>query len=82
MSKYRKLTHVYYKCDYHIVFTPKYRFRILEGMIKSLVEHDLQVISTWKDVQLLELNVQKDHIHMVCSIPPKLSVSDYMGILR
>ena len=52
MSKYRKLTHVYYKCDYHIVFTPKYRFRILEGMIKSLVEHDLQVISTWKDVQL------------------------------
>ena len=82
MSKYRKLTHVYYKCDYHIVFTPKYRFRILEGMIKSLVEHDLQVISTWKDVQLLELNVQKDHINMVCSIPPKLSVSDYMGILR
>ena len=41
MSKYRQLTHVYYKCDYHIVFTPKYRFRILEGMIKSLVEHDL-----------------------------------------
>ena len=51
-------------------------------MIKSLVEHDLQVISSWKDVELLELNVQTDHIHMVCSIPPKLSVWDYMGILK
>ena len=54
MSKYRKLTHVYYKCDYHIVFTPKYRFRILEGMVKSLIEHDLQLISIWKDVQIQE----------------------------
>ena len=82
MSKYRKLTHVYYKCDYHIVFTPKYRFKILEGMVKSLVEHDLQVISTWKDVQILEMNIQKDHIHLICSIPPKVSISEYMGILK
>lgn len=59
MSKYRKLTHVYYKCDYHIVFTPMYRFQILEGMVKSLVEHDLQLISSWKDAQVIELNVQK-----------------------
>ena len=82
MSKYRKLTHVYYKCDYDIVFTPKYRFQILEGMVKSLVEHGLQVISTWKDVQVLEMNVQRDHIHLVCSIPPKVSVSEYMGVLK
>lgn len=82
MSKYRKLTHVYYTCDYHIVFTPKYRFQILEGMVKSLVEHDLQLISSWKDVQVIELNVQKDHIHLVCSIPPKVSISEYMGILK
>jgi len=82
MSKYRKLTHVYYKCDYHIVFTPKYRFRILEGMLKSLVEHDLQVISTWKEVIVQEMTVQKDHIHMVCSIPPKLSISEFMGVLK
>ena len=56
MSKYRKLTYVYYKCDYHIVFTPKYRFQILEGMVKSLVEHDLQLTSSWKDVEVIELN--------------------------
>ena len=51
-------------------------------MVKSLVEHDLQLISSWKDVQVIELNVQKDHIHLVCSIPPKVSISEYMGILK
>lgn len=51
-------------------------------MIKSLVEHDLQMISTWKDVQIQEMNVQKDHIHLVCSILPKVSISEYMGILK
>jgi putative transposase len=51
-------------------------------MVKSLVEHDLQVISSWKDVLVSELNVQKDHIHLVCSIPPKVSISEYMGILK
>ncbi len=58
MSKYRKLAHVYYKCDYHIVFTANYRFQIQEGMVKSLVEHDLQLISSWKDIQVIELKVQ------------------------
>lgn len=82
MSKYRKLTYVYYKCDYHIVFTPKCRFRVLEGMVKSLVEHDLQVISTWKDVIIQEMNVQKDHVHLVCSIAPKVSISEFMGVLK
>ena len=82
MGKYRKLTHVYYKCEYHIVFTPKYRFRILEGMVKSLVAYDLQAISSWKGVEVIELNIQIDHIHLVCSVPPKLSISDYMGILK
>jgi len=82
MGKFRKLTHVFYKCEYHIVFTPKFRYQVLEGMIKSLMEHDIQVISEWKDVRIEELSVQKDHIHMLCSIPPKVSVSDYMGILK
>ncbi len=77
-----KLTHAYYKCDYHIVFKPKYRFQILEGMVKSLVECDLQLISNWKDVQVIELNVQKNHIHLVCSIAPKISISEYMGVLK
>ena len=65
MGKYRRLTHVVYKCDYHIVFTPKYRFRILTGHISSMLEHDIQTICQWKDVVLEELNIQTDHVHMI-----------------
>ena len=82
MSKYRKLTHVFYKCDYHIVFTPKYRFRILDGLLRPVVDQDIRMISNWKEVEIAELNIQPDHVHMVCSIPPKVSISQYMGILK
>ncbi|MEM9997984.1 MAG: IS200/IS605 family transposase [Bacteroidota bacterium] len=81
-SKYRKLTHVVYKCDYHVVFVPKYRFRVLTGPVKEFVEHNARLICAWKEVEVLELNVQPDHVHLVCSIPPKLSVSDFMGVLK
>lgn len=82
MSKFRKLSHVYYKCDFHIIFVPKYRYKVLDGLVKTLVEHDVRLICEWKDVEVQELNVQKDHVHLVCSIPPKISVSDFMGILK
>jgi putative transposase len=81
-SKYRKLSHVVYKCDYHIVWTPKYRFRVLFGEVKTLVEKDIRMLCEWKGVEILELNVQIDHIHLVCSIPPKVSVSELMGTLK
>ena len=82
MGKFRKLTHVFYKCEYHIVFTPKYRFRVLTGLVQTLLEHDIRVISEWKEVEVEELNIQADHIHMVCSVLPKLSISDFMGVLK
>jgi len=82
MGKYRKLTHVVYKCDYHIVFTPKYRFRILTGDIATFIEQDIRQICSWKEVEIDEMSVQTDHIHMVVSIPPRLSISDFMGILK
>ena len=82
MGKYRKLSHVFYKCEYHFVFVPKYRYKILTGLVKTLVEHDVKVISQWKDVEVQELNIQEDHVHLVCSIPPKISISSYMGILK
>jgi putative transposase len=81
-SKYRKLSHVVYKCDYHIVWTPKYRYRVLFGEVKSLVEKDVRMLCEWKGVEIIELNVQIDHIHVVCSIPPKVSVSALMGTLK
>ena len=51
-------------------------------MIADVVENKIRTISEWKEVEVIELNVQPDHVHLVCSIPPKLSVSDFMGILK
>lgn len=81
-GKYRKLTHVVYQCTYHIVWVPKSRFRILTGAVQALVEQDIRVLCSWKDVEVLELGVQPDHVHVVCSIPPKVSVSEFMGFLK
>jgi putative transposase len=82
MGKYRKLSHVVYKCDYHIVWVPKYRFRILKGAIKELVDHDIRMLCEWKECVVGELNVQEDHIHLLVSVPPKLSISKLMGTLK
>ena len=82
MGKYRKQSHVVYQCTYHIVWVPKYRYRVLSGAIQELVEHDIRVLCSWKDVEVVELNVQVDHVHLVCSIPPKLSVSEVLGLLK
>ena len=82
MGKYRKLTHVIYQCTYHIVWVPKYRYRVLEGVIAEHLAHDIRMLCEWKDVEVLELNVQADHVHLVVSIPPKLSVSNLMGFVK
>tara|TARA_R110000868_G_C10443251_1_gene725563 strand:- start:68 stop:508 length:441 start_codon:yes stop_codon:yes gene_type:complete len=82
MSKYKKLSHVIYKCDYHIVWVPKYRLRILKGVIKTLVERDIRSLCEWKSCEVQELNVQEDHVHLLVSVPPKVSISKLMGILK
>ena len=82
MSKFKKLSHVIYRCTYHIVWTPKYRFRILEGLVKEQLSKDLQMLLEWKSCELVEMNIQVDHIHLIVSIPPKISVSDLMEILK
>ena len=82
MSKYKKLSHVIYKCDYHIVWVPKYRYRILSGVIKELIETDIRKLCEWKRCEIKEMNVQIDHVHLVASIPPKVSVSEFMGIMK
>ena len=82
MSKYKKLSHVIYKCDYHIVWVPKYRLRILKGDIKNLVEEDINKLCEWKNCEVVELNVQEDHIHLLVSVPPKISISYLMGVLK
>ena len=80
MSKYKRQSHVVYKCDYHIVWVPKYRLRILTGEVGKLVDQDVRKLSEWLGCEVMELNVQADHV--VVSIPPKVSVSTYMGTIK
>ncbi|MDA3904677.1 MAG: IS200/IS605 family transposase [Bacteroidales bacterium] len=82
MSNFKKLCHVIYRCTYHIVWTPKYRFRILEGLVKELLTDNIKMLLEWKSCELIEMNIQKDHIHLIVSIPSKLSISKLMGILK
>lgn len=82
MSKYKKLSHVIYKCDYHIVWVPKNRLRILKGIVRDLVDNDIRKLCEWKQCEVGELNVQEDHVHLVVSVPPKVSISNLMGILK
>lgn len=82
MTKYKKLSHSFYYCVYHIVWTPKYRFKILWDVLADTMEDKIRTICAWKEVEVIEMNVQPDHVHLVCSIPPKLSVSEFMGVLK
>jgi len=82
MSQYKKLSHVIYHHVYHIVWTPKYRYKILTGLLKESVNSKLRMLCEWKKLEILELNIQSDHIHIILSIPPKLSISQVMGILK
>ena len=82
MGKYKKLSHIVYKCEYHIVWVPKYRLRILNGEIKDLVENDIKMLCEWKSWEVQELNVQEDHIHLLVSVSPKISISKLMGTLK
>ena len=82
MSSFKKLSHVLYRCTYHIVWTPKYRFRVLEGLVKELLSRDIPMLLEWKSSELIEMNIQKDHIHLVVSVPPKISISTLMGTLK
>ena len=83
MSDYKKLTHTIYECKYHIVFCPKYRFRIFKGDVEEYSRQKLYGLCKQKDsIEILELNVQSDHIHVVMSIAPKYSVSGVVGFLK
>ena len=71
MSKHKKQSHVVWKCDYHIVWCPKYRFRVLSGVIAELVIADILLLCEWKGSEVDSLSIQPDHIHMLISVPQK-----------
>ena len=81
--KFERLSHSIYECKYHIVFCPKYRYRILKNDVEEYTRQEVYRLCQQKDkVEVLELNVQPDHVHVVMSIAPKYAVSDIMGYLK
>ena len=79
MGLYRSSSHVYWRCKYHIVWTPKYRFRILKDKLGKELYRTIYILCGIKDCEVLELNVQPDHVHLVVIVPPKISISTLMG---
>ena len=82
MSDFQKLAHAVWQCKFHVVWCPKYRFRILTGAVGQQADRLLRQLSEWRKVEVLELNVQKDHIHVIWSIPPKFAVSEVVGFIK
>ena len=76
------LAHTTWECKYHIVFAPKYRRQEIYGELKKEIGLIIRELCSRKEVVILEAEACKDHIHLLVSIPPKLSVSSFMGYLK
>ena len=76
------LSHTRWNCKYHIVFAPKYRRQVIYGKIKKDIGIMLRKLCEYKQLEILEAEACKDHIHMLVSIPAKYSVSQIMGYLK
>jgi len=82
MSRFEKLTHVLWHCQYHIVWEPKYRYRVLAGDIAREVHNCIQVYSSRLGCRVIELNVQPDHVHLLVKVPPKVSILKLLGVVK
>ncbi|NDJ75945.1 MAG: IS200/IS605 family transposase [Chloroflexi bacterium] len=81
--EFQKLSHSIYVCKYHIIFCPKYRSRVLRDELADYVKREIYTLCSHKvGVEVVEANVQADHVHLVLSIPPKYAVSNLMGYLK
>lgn len=76
------LSHTKWLCKYHIVFTPKYRRKAIYGQYKESIGKILRQLCGYKGIEIVEGHLMPDHIHMLVSIPPKYSVSQFMGYLK
>ena len=78
----KSLSHVRWKCQYHIVFIPKYRKKVLYGKLKEDVRDIIATLCRYKNVEIIDGAVCSDHIHLSEAIPPKYSISKFMGYLK
>lgn len=76
------LAHTKWECKYHVVFAPKYRRQIIYGKIKQDIGLMLRKLCAYKEIEILEAEARKDHVHMLLNIPPKYSISQVMGYLK
>ena len=82
MSRFRKLSHTIWHCQYHLVWVPKYRYRILTGLVAEEVERCIRAFAQPLGAEIVELNIQQDHVHLLVTIPPKVSISEFMGTVK
>lgn len=78
----QSLAHTKWLCKYHIVFSPKYRRKIIFANIRESIGEILKDLCKYKGVEIIEGHLMPDHVHMLVSIPPKISVSSFMGYLK
>ena len=76
------LAHTKWVCKYHIVFTPKYRRKIIYNQLRKDIMQILKDLCKWKGIEIIEGNMMPDHVHMPVSIPPKYSISQIMGYIK
>ena len=82
MKDTNSLAHTTWNCKYHIVFAPKYRRLVFFGQKRKEIGAILRQLCEWKNVEIVEAEVCPDHIHMLVKIPPKESVSAFIGFLK
>ncbi|MBR3161900.1 MAG: IS200/IS605 family transposase [Bacilli bacterium] len=82
MKDINSLSHTVWNCKYHIVFAPKYRRKEFYGSNRLEIGKILRELCKWKDVNIITAEVCPDHIHMFVEIPPKVSISSFMGFLK
>jgi putative transposase len=78
----QSLAHTKWLCKYHIVFTPKYRRKIIYNSLRTDIRDIIKDLCKWKGVEIIEGHMMADHVHLLLSIPPKHSVSEIMGYLK
>ena len=76
------LAHTKWNCNYHIVFAPKYRRQVIYGKLKKDIGKILRDLCARKGVEIIEAELCNDHVHMLVKIPPKMSISSFMGYLK
>ena len=76
------LSHTTWNCKYHIVFAPKFRRKVIFGELKQDIANILSMLCKRKEVHIVEAEICPDHVHMLVEIPPKMSVSDFVGYLK